>query len=227
MVELDRARSPLWRGQRSARRHLEVLSLDLEEVKAAAKRHGGTVNDLFVSALCEAVGGYHRVRGNDVDELRISVPVSTRTDRSAGGNSFLPARLLVPCGELAPEARFALVHERLHRARTGGSGGVGEFAAGALSRLPATVVARLARQQTDTVDFAASNVRGAPFDVWVAGAKILHNHPMGPTGGTAFIATVLSTAGILDLGLCTDSAAVHDPADLRDRIEAGFSALLA
>ncbi len=227
MAQLDRSRSPLWRGQRGVRRHLEVLSFELEEVKAASKRHGGTLNDLFVSALCEAVGGYHRARGAGIGDLRLSMPVSTRTDRSAGGNSFVPARLLVPCGDLPAEARFPLVHERLLRARKGASIGLVGAAAGALTSLPAAVVARFARQQTDTVDFAASNVRGAPFELWIAGAKIVHNHPMGPTGGTAFIATVLSTAGTLDLGLCTDSAAVHDPTELRDRIAAGFSALLS
>ena len=226
VVQLDRGRSPLWRGSRGARRHLEVLSFDLEEVKAAARRRGGTVNDVFVTALCEAVGGYHRVRGAEVGDLRISVPVSTRADRSAGGNAFVPARVLVPCGDLPPEERFACVHERLQRARQGASQGMLGAAAGLATVLPSGLVARLARQQTGTVDFAASNVRGAPVDVWIAGAKILHNHPMGPTGGTAFIATVLSTAGTLDLGLCTDSAAVHEPVDLRDRIAGGFAVLL-
>jgi hypothetical protein len=209
------------------RRHLEVLSLDLEEVKASGRRRGATLNDVFVSAVCDAVGGYHRARGAEVGDLRISMPVSTRTDRSAGGNSFVPARLLVPCGDLPAEERLTLVSERLHRARSGAGLGLLGAAATALTALPAPVLARLARQQTDTVDFAASNVRGAPVEVWIAGARILHNHPMGPTGGTAFIATVLSTAGTLDLGLCTDSAAVHDPAELRDRIADGFAALLS
>ena len=33
-----------------------------------------------------------------VDELRISMPVSTRTDGSAGGNAFTPTRVLLPVG---------------------------------------------------------------------------------------------------------------------------------
>lgn len=226
VVQLDRSRSPLWR-ERGVRRHLEVLSFGLEDVKVAAKRMGGTVNDLFVTALCEAVGGYHRAQGADVDDVRISMPINTRTDRSAGGNAFLPARVLVPCGEMTAEARFALVHQRLQKARSGSSTGLINAAAGALTVLPAPVVSRLVRQQTNGVDFAASNVRGAPVDVWIAGAKILHNFPMGPTGGTAFIATVLSTGGTLDLGVCSDSAAVHDPLDLRDRIAAAFATILA
>lgn len=225
LVQLDRARSPLWR-RRGVRRELEVLSFDLDEVKMAAKRLGGTVNDLFVSALCEAAGGYHRSRCADVGDLRMAMPVNTRTDRTAGGNAFVPTRLLVPCGQLSPEARFALVHERLSRARETASLGLFSAATGALALVPPPIVARLARQQTGTVDFAASNVRGAPFDLWIAGARILHNHPMGPTSGTAFNATILSTAGTLDLGLCCDGAAILDPGELRDRIGTAVATLL-
>jgi diacylglycerol O-acyltransferase len=225
IVQVDRARSPLWRGRRGVRRHLEVASFDLEDVKASAKRYGGTVNDVFVTALCQAVGDYHRARDTGVGDLRISMPVSTRKDKSAAGNSFVPARILVPCGDLDLGARFDIVHDRLYRGRFGLSLGIVDGAAGAAALLPPQVVARFARQQTDTVDFAASNVRGAPFDTWIAGAKILHNHPMGPTGGTAFIATVLSTGSTLDLGLCTDQAAVEDPAELRERIVGAFAAL--
>lgn len=161
LIQLDRARSPLWR-RRGVRRRLEVLSFDLDEVKLAAKRRGGTVNDLFVCALSDAAGAYHRNRCADVGDLRVAMPVSTRTGRTAGGNDFVPTRVLVPCGELTPETRFALVHDRLSRARRAGGLGLFGVAAGAVAVLPPPLVARLARQQAATVDFAASNVRGAP-----------------------------------------------------------------
>jgi hypothetical protein len=83
--------------------------------------------------------------------------------------------------------------------------------AGAARLLPRPLLVRLARQQTSTVDFACSNVRGAPFDLWVAGAHVESNHPMGPTAGVAFNATVLSYKTGLDLGLNTDTGAVTDP----------------
>ena len=92
-----------------------------------------------------------------------------------------------------------------------------ESFAGVANVLPTSVLVRFARQQTETVDFATSNVRGAPFDLYVAGAKILANYPMGPTGGTAFNLTVLSSGGSLDMGLNIDAAAIEDPELLRDR----------
>jgi hypothetical protein len=83
----------------------------------------------------------------------------------------------------------------------------------------------MARQQAGTVDFACSNVRGAPFDLWVAGARVISTHPMGPTGGTAFNATVLSYKGSFDVGLNIDTGAVEDPEELRDDLAEGFAEL--
>ena len=65
-------------------------------------------------------------------------------------------------------------------------------------------------------------MRGAPFDLFIAGARIDANYPLGPVAGTAFNATVLSVAGSLDIGIHTDAGAVDDPEALRDAIEASL-----
>jgi len=85
----------------------------------------------------------------------------------------------------------------------------------------------VARQQVETVDFATSNVRGAPFDLFIAGAKIEANYPMGPTGGTAFNLTVLSSGGSLDMGVNIDTAAVGDPELLQRCLVEAYGELLA
>ena len=77
------------------------------------------------------------------------------------------------------------------------------------------------------VDFTTSNVRGAPVDLFIGGAHIDANYPLGPIAGTAFNATVLSVAGSLDIGVHVDAGAVADPTALRDHIQAAFDELLA
>ena len=72
--------------------------MPLDDAKRAAKALGGSVNDLFVAGAAGGAGAYHRAQGADVEELRIAMPVSTRSDRSAGGNAFTPTRVLVPVG---------------------------------------------------------------------------------------------------------------------------------
>ena len=227
LLVTEGAHSPLWAGRRSLRRRLEVLSVDLDEVKHAAKALGATVNDFYVAGVAGGAGAYHRAKGVEVGDLRISMPVSTRSDKSAGGNAFAPARVLVPAGIEDPRARLDTVRERLAVTKGERAFALADSFAGALTTLPTPLVVRLARQQIETVDFAASNVRGAPFDLWIAGAHVLSNHPMGPTAGTAFNATLLSYKSAMDIGLNIDTAAVDDPELLRDSIEASLVELVA
>lgn len=227
LLVTDGAQSPLWAGQRSMRRRFEVLSADLDEVKAAAKALGGTVNDVYVAGVAGGAGAYHRAKGVDVGDLRMTMPVSTRVDKSVGGNAFAPARMLVPAGIEDPRERFEVVRARLSVTKGERAFALADSFAGALTTLPTPLVVRLARAQIETVDFAASNVRGAPFDLYIAGAHVLANHPMGPTAGTAFNATLLSYKSSMDIGLNIDTAAVDDPALLRDCIAQSLADVVA
>jgi diacylglycerol O-acyltransferase len=217
--------SPLWSG-RSLRRRLELLSLPLEETKSAAARLGGSVNDLFVTGAVGGAGAYHRAKGVDITELRMAMPISTRAADGDASNAFTPARMLVPAGISDPKERFAAIRDLIAGARSEPGMSLAQSFAGVLTALPAPLLFRAARQQVGTVDFTTSNVRGAPFELYVAGAKILGNHPLGPMAGTAFNLTTLSMSGRLDMGLLVDLAAVDDPELLRDCIVESYAELL-
>jgi WS/DGAT/MGAT family acyltransferase len=222
----DHAHSPLW-TERSLRRRFEVLRIPLDDTKRASKALGGSVNDLFVAGAAGGAAAYHRAKDVDVDELRISMPISTRHDGSMGGNAFTPARVLVPAGIVDPVERFTAIRDRLTFTKGERSLALAQAFAGVVNMLPTSVLVRITRQQVETVDFATSNVRGAPFDLYIAGAKIEANYPMGPTAGTAFNLTLLSSGGSLDMGLNIDTAAVDDPELLRSSIEDSYGELLA
>jgi len=226
LAVVQASRSPLWTGRRSLTRRFETLTVNLDEVKRAAKGLGGTVNDLYVAALAGGAAAYHRSKGAEVDELRLTMPVSVRDDKSAGGNAFSPARLLIPAGVDEPAARFAAIRERLDVAKTERALGLFGALAGVMNNLPTSLLTRVARQQAETVDFAASNVRAADFDLYIAGAHIEANHPMGPTAGTAFNATVMSYKNRFDVGLNIDTAAIDDPELLRTCVEESFAELI-
>jgi len=226
MVVTEKGHSPIWVGKRSPDRHLDIHRVSLDDVKSSARKLGGTVNDLFVTAVVGAVGQYHRKRDVGVDQFRVSIPLSTRHDKSVGGNAFVPARVLLDASP-DPLARFASITARLNDVKTARSPGLGLALAGLFTSLPSPLLVAVARTQIETVDFACSNVRGAPFPLYVSGARVLANHPMGPTGGTAANATVLSNDGWLDLGLVTDPAAVDAPEQLRDFIVDELEELIA
>jgi hypothetical protein len=144
--------------------------------------------------------------------------ISTRTEDS-GTNAFTLARMLVPTSEMPLPERFAAVNEILISAREGSASGSLEAIATFSGALPTSVITRLARAQAETVDFATSNVRGAGVPLYVAGAKMLENYPVGPLGGVAFNVTLMSYLGSLDVGLNIDEAAVESPSLLRDCLD--------
>jgi diacylglycerol O-acyltransferase len=223
---VDRARSSLWSGRHSSARRFETLNLPLDPVRRRARALGGTVNDLFVTALAGGAAAYHRALGADVDELRISMPVNIRRGSHQDGNAFTPARVLVPAGIVDPVERFGAVHDRLAVVKADPALALTDTVASAFTGLPAPLLVRLVRQQVETVDFAASNVPGVASKVYLAGAKLRSTHPMGPTVGTAFNATAMSYRGRLFVGLNMDTAAVADPTLLVDSMRSGFEELI-
>jgi diacylglycerol O-acyltransferase len=224
LSDTDQARSPLW-TMRSLKRRLEVLRFPLEEAKAAAKALDGTLNMAFLTAAATAAGRYHREMGTPVDYLRASMAISTRTETS-GANAYTLARMLVPTSDMPIAERFVAIREATTTARASSATANLDTLASVAATLPVSLVTRIARQQTQTVDFATSNVRAAPFPVYIAGARVVENYPIGPLGGVAFNLTLMSYDGSLDMGLHIDTKAIDDPALLRTLTRTAFDDLV-
>ena len=224
LSDTESARSPLW-TKRSLGRRMEVLRAPFKQTKDAAKRLGGTLNTAFLTAAAEAAGSYHRELDAPVDELRSSMAISTRTD-SSGANAFSLARMMVPTGEMPIGERFAAIQASAAAAREASATASMEALAAVASALPTSLITRLARQQAQTVDFATSNVRAAPMPLYMAGAELLENYPVGPLAGVAFNLTLLSYNHSLDMGVNIDTAAVTEPERLRDCLQRAFDALV-
>jgi hypothetical protein len=76
------------------------------------------------------------------------------------------------------------------------------------------------------MDFATSNLRAAPFPMFISGAELLENVTMGPVAGTAFNLTAISYNGSLDMGVFIDPAAVENPDALSRCLEQAYRHLL-
>ena len=216
--------SPLWTS-RSLRRWFGVIQLPFDDVRTAAKGLGGTINDFFVAGALAGAVSYHEERGAAPNRLRVAMPVSTRRGGTAGGNSFsiTTTDLSAPTGA---EAAFDVVLEGLAAAKSGTSVDVLGSLSMVVNLLPTSVLTKFAKDTAATVDFTVSNVRGAPIDIFIAGARCESVFPMGPISGTAFNLTTMSYAGSLDMGLVVDAGAVEAPQELRDHIEAAYRTLL-
>jgi diacylglycerol O-acyltransferase len=219
--------SPLW-NQRSRHRHFETLRVPLDAAQATAKMLDGTVNTFFVTGAVIGALAYHERRQASVEALNISFVVSTRQDSAIGGNAFTPSRLQASGAPMLPEDRFRELHQAMtaKRAEVRGPGLMSSMA-GVANLLPTSVVTRVGRSQSARMDFATSNLRGARRPLYMCGAKVLQNIPIGPIAGTAFNITTVSYNGSLDIGLAIDPRAVEDPADLRRCMEEAYADLMA
>ena len=225
LSETDAARSPLWTA-RSLHRRVEPARAPFRATKDAAKRLGGTLNTAFLTAAADAASAYHIEMGAPTESLRASMAISTRTEES-GANAFSLARLLVPTGEMPIDERFLAIHEATQTLRESSKAAGLDTLAAVTSALPTSLITRLARQQSQTVDFATSNVKGSPQAMYIAGSKLAAIYPAGPLGGVAFNLTLMSYLGSLDMGLHVDPAAVTDPRMLADCLDDAFRELIA
>jgi diacylglycerol O-acyltransferase / wax synthase len=220
LTDTEPHRSPLWTA-RSLDHQLEVLRTPLGPIKKAAKRLGGTLNTAFMTVAAEASGAYHRQKGFPVEELRSSMAISTRKSES-GSNAFSLVRFLIPTGNMSIEERFARTTTAIEAARSSAGPASLNRLAALTTSLPTSMLTRMARTQAQAIDFATSNVRAAPFPVYITGTKVLQNHAIGPLGGVAFNLTLMSYNGSLDMGLNTDRAAIEDPELLRSLLVDAF-----
>src|SRR6266508_2853347 len=143
--------------------------------------------------------------------------------RSVGASTIFSS----PLGPKDPAARFELVRERLDAVKREPALGAAGSLAGLLAALPTALLVTLTRSQARTIDFATSNLRGSPVDLYMGGARIAASFPMGPRTGCALNVTLLSYKGSLDLGLNLDPASVTDPPALLECLDESFAALLA
>jgi diacylglycerol O-acyltransferase / wax synthase len=221
------AGSPLWR-QRSRHRHFDVLRVPLPAMSASAKALGGSINDVFVTGAVLGAVRFHERRETPLEALNISFVVSTRDTGGAETNAFAPRRVQVPAGTMTVEERFAAIRTILAAGREGArAGGAMGSVAGLANLLPTSLVTGMARSQTAHMDFATSNIRGAPVPTYVSGARILWTGTLGPVAGTAFNLTAMSYDGSFDIGVHADPVAVGDCDDLLRCLESGFEELLA
>ncbi|MGA0185493.1 MAG: wax ester/triacylglycerol synthase domain-containing protein [Ilumatobacteraceae bacterium] len=224
LQSVDPARSPLW-TQRSLQRQLETLRVPYRDLLDASRALGGKLNTAFLTAAADAAGRYHYEKGSPVESLRTSMAISTRNE-SSGANAFTLTRMLVPTLQMPITERFAAINEIISVAREQAKAASLDTLATMSALLPTTVLTRIARTQSQTVDFATSNVRGAGVPLYIGGALVLGNYPVGPLGGVAFNLTMLSYNHNLDMGLNVDTAAVTDPELLRKCVEDSMRELI-
>jgi WS/DGAT/MGAT family acyltransferase len=219
--------SPLL-SRRGPARRLRILDCPLDDLRAAAKAAGASLNDVYLAALLGGLGHYHAKHGAPVADVPIALPVSTRKPGdAAGGNKFTGAYIAGPVGESDPLRRIALVGERVRSVRSEPALDFLGATAPLLSRLPTPVLAPASLAMAGKLALQASNVPGLARPTYLAGARIERMYPFGPVPGCAIMAVMLTHGGTCCLTFASDHDAVPDPDLLLACMRQGLDEILS
>jgi len=220
-------RSPLLRGGGFGYR-LTVHDVSLDELKAAGKAAGGSVNDAFLAGVLGAFRRYHQAFGWPVDQMPMAIPISLRDSSDPmGGNRFTGARFVAPVGEPDPVARIQLVREFILNVRAEPAIAFLDLLTPVLSKLPSPLLTELTAELTKVSDVQASNIPGLGHPVYLAGAKVLRMYPIGPRPGVAAMVTMVSYDGVCCIGVNVDPEAITDLELFEACLRDGFDEVLA
>jgi WS/DGAT/MGAT family acyltransferase len=205
----------------SPRRRAEVVEVDLAPVVDAAHAHGATVNDVLLVAVSGALRSLLHARGEQLNEVLISVPVSGRPAASSAdlGNQVGVLPVAVPLVD-DPAVRLAAVREQ--RARLGRSAPRASSSAvlSVLFRGLATlgIFQWFVRRQRLVHTFL-TNLRGPAEPVALAGGRIRRLVPIATVPGNVTVSfDVLSYGGRLLISVVYDPDQMADHALLRDAL---------
>ncbi|HET6809409.1 MAG TPA: wax ester/triacylglycerol synthase domain-containing protein [Acidimicrobiales bacterium] len=216
--------SPVMRGRSTVWR-FDAFDVEMTDMKAAAAAAGGSVNDVFLTAVTAGLRRYHRSHGHDPDSLRMTLPISLRRPGDPpGGNRFTPVRFVVPLGTgHDPGAQARRIGSLVREWRDGRAPALTDRLAAVLCRLPDDALTDLFGRMLKNVDFVATNVPGLPVPMYLAGAELVRQYAFAPLTGAAVNVALLSHTRWACIGVNADAVAVPDHGLLTACLRDGFA----
>jgi WS/DGAT/MGAT family acyltransferase len=221
------------------RRSFAAVTLPLPELKALGRAHGATVNDMVLMLCGSALRRYYATRRELPRKSMVAaVPISLRQpgDNTADNQASMS---LVSLGTNIADTARRLAHVKAAAAAMKAT--MGSLKAVLPTDYPSLGVpwlieaatalygkARLADRIPQLANLVVSNVPGPPVTLYMAGARMLSNHPASiVVHGLGLNITVQSYDRSLDFGLMADAQAMPDVKELADAVRVAFDDLKA
>lgn len=205
------------------RRRIAFVTLPLEQAKAVRRATGATVNDVIVAVCTGAIERYLETVGEGLPDrpFTVFVPVSMRSASDDGEltNRVAAFPISVAHGITDPVERLRAISRETEREKqlTGRFAGnrlpsvaelVPPFALGTFARAFAPFIPRVPVIGNTMV----STIRGAPFPLYLAGARIVGMFPTNMLmGNMGLDFTTISSEDRIDVGVTVDPDLVPDP----------------
>ncbi len=212
-----------------SQRCFAVASTGLAATHTAARQHGVSVNDAVLAAITGALRGHLADRSECIDEVVVSIPVSSRDAATAAelGNQIGVMAVQLPCHGTPSrrmEAIGAITRTRKQQAR----GASAALVAPVFRVLAATGTLRWVTERQRMVTTFVTNLRGPDTDVRFLGRTVKELIPLGSTSGNVRVAFgVFSYAGTLTVTVVADAAFAPQLDDLVGHLQAELHAVAA
>lgn len=221
-------------GKCSGERRLAWSGFSFADARVIRNVLGGTVNDVVLTLLSEAVARYTKHHGQEIakKDMRFMVPVSLRQkeQRGALGNliSILPVEIPLDI-ETLPE-RFKYVNQKTALMKESKMA-EGLMLFGALYGLvPAplqNILGQIADLPFPPFNMVATNVPGPQVPLYLAGRKMLIQYPYVPIGyGLGLGCAIFSYNQYLYFGLSSDAQAMPDVEKFKEILDEVFADLM-
>jgi len=207
----------------------------LSDIKQIRELHGGTINDVVLTAIA---GGFRELllsRGESVDGhvIRSLVPVSVRAEDEHGvlDNKVSAMFAELPIAIADPVDRLGAMHEEMQQLKSSGQAVAAERLTALSGFAPAMLLALAGRVGTalpqNSVNTVTTNVPGPQKPLYLAGRRMLEAFPFVPLGGHVRIGVaIFSYDGGINFGVTGDWDSAPDIAVLCRGIERGVAELL-
>ena len=204
------------------RRQQTMARTSVSRLHAAAHRCGGTVNDALLTAVMGALGTVLDGRGDHVDELVVSIPVSTRRSTTVAhlGNSTGVMPIALPTGG-DPWSRLTRIAAitRSHKKSV-------TAVAPIFRTLKVLGVADWFMNHQRTVNTVVTNVHGPDSLMRLGGAPVIGLIPLSATTGNVTVAfAALSYTDAFTITVVADPDHVPDLLVLTEALRAQLDLL--
>ena len=193
-------------------RRLNVVTVGLAAIRDVGHAHGGTINDVVLAAVAGALRTLLATRGEQLDEVTVTVPVAARRAASSGelGNQIGIMPVTVPArGDLAARITrtAAITRERKSRAR----GASATLFVPAFLLLARIGLLRWLADHQRVVQTFVTNLRGPEGPLTFGGAMVRAIIPIPSTTGNVTVTfAAASYIGTLYITILSDPDGMPD-----------------
>ncbi len=215
-------------------RRYRVVRQRLADYKTVKNELGGTVNDVVLTVVAGALGGWLRSRGVSTDglEMRALVPVSVRTrdERGTLGNRLTVMRGPLPVYIEDSVARLPIVARAMEDLKSSKQA-IGASTLVAVNDIaPPAVLAQASRLQFSTrlFNLLVTNIPGPQIPLHILGRELQDLFPLAflPEGHALAVA-IMSYNGRIEYGLLGDFDALPDLDVIARGIDESLAELLS